>query len=86
MPVRPAGAPSGDVGSFSWEERGLGVWRVSPWELMKDDQDKSCEKMVLQGTLQSESPVFSSNFVAVVNAAISKFSFSGARLDKLEVN
>lgn len=51
---------------------------------MVDDQDKSCEKVLLKGTLKAEE--ISAKIVASVNLGIKKYTFSGSRIDRVAVN
>ena len=51
---------------------------------MFDDQDKSCEKVLLKGTLKAEE--ISAKIVASLNLGIKKYTFSGSRVDRVAVN
>ena len=51
---------------------------------MSDDQDKSCEKVVLKGNIKAEE--ISAKIVANVNLSINKYTFSGSRVDRVAVN
>ena len=51
---------------------------------MIDDQDKSCEKVLLKGTLKAEE--ISAKIIASLNLGIKKYTFSGSRIDRVAVN
>ena len=56
---------------------------------MKDDQDNSCEKVLLKGTLRTQNlglDGLSGRIIAILNLAIKKYTFSGSRVDRLAVN
>ena len=56
---------------------------------MKDDQDNSCEKVILKGTLRAQNlglASFSGKIIAILNLGIKKYTFSGSRIERLAVN
>ena len=54
---------------------------------MQDDQDNSCERVVLKGTIKAiNTPNLSGSIIANLNLAIRKYTFSGARVDRVAIN
>jgi len=54
---------------------------------MQDDQDNSCERVVLKGTIKAiNCPSLSGQIIANLNLGIKKYTFSGARIDRVAIN
>lgn len=72
------------------------MWAFDPSALMENDQDTSAERATLKGTLKlnpsqmeiegGEKLSLSSHVIAVVNLKILKYTFSGARIERVAVN
>ena len=101
-PLMGARSTHGDQGIFNFDqERRQGEWSFDPSLIMKNDEDKSCEKAVLRGCLKV-SPILSNNqssderpgvnaglsaqIIADVTLSIKKYTFSGARVDRVAIN
>jgi len=102
-PLTGAQGSQADQGIFNFDkERRQGEWTFDPAAVMKHDEDKSCERVVLRGTLKAlqmvtEAPGtksstgsinsgLSSKIVADVTLAIKKYTFSGSRIERVAIN